>query len=58
MAKKDEKSRMKSRKVRFKTEEMGRIQMLADLYAGGNFSKWVRYAAINCSRKVLVSNED
>lgn len=47
------KVRMKPRKLRFSEEEENRIQMLADIYAGGNFSKWVRHAAINCDRKML-----
>lgn len=49
--------KMMSRKLRFPEQDMNKIQLLADHYAGGNFSKWVRYAALNCPRKVLV-NED
>lgn len=52
------KASMKPRKIRFKPDEEARIQMLADLYAGGNFSKWIRWAAVNCNRKVLVEIED
>lgn len=44
---------MQSRKLRFSEEEQNRIQMRADMYAGGNFSKWVRYAALECPGKVL-----
>lgn len=50
---KKERSRMKARKLRFSEEEQNRIQMLADIYAGGNFSKWVRHAALNCDRRML-----
>jgi len=41
------------RKIRFSKEEENRIQMLADLYADGNFSKWVRYAALNAPRQII-----
>ena len=45
---------LRARKIRFSAEEMNKIQMLADIYAGGNFSLWVRHGAMNCDRKVLV----
>lgn len=47
------KSPMKARKMRFTESDENRIQMLADIYAGGNFSKWVRHAALNCERKFI-----
>ena len=51
--KKERKHPMDARKIRFSQEDQARIQMLADLYAGGNFSKWVRWAALNAPRKIL-----
>lgn len=53
--KKPRKQALVARKIRFSAEEMNRIQMLADIYAGGNFSLWIRHGALNCDRKVLVS---
>jgi hypothetical protein len=50
------KKAMKPTKIRFTEEEKNKIQLLADTYAGGNFSKWVRHAAINADRKVLVKD--
>lgn len=38
----------------FKEKDLNRIQLLADMYAGGNFSKWIKYAALNCPPKRLV----
>lgn len=35
-------------------KEMNRIQWLADIYAGGNLSLWLRHAALNADRKFLV----
>ena len=40
--------KMNSRKLRFSPEDEARIQMRADMYSAGNFSKWVRYAALEC----------
>lgn len=54
---KGKKKAMKPRKLRFSEEEENRIQMLADIYAEGNFSKWVRHAALNCDRKYLGKDE-
>lgn len=51
------KTPMKSRKLRFPEDEMNSIQLRADIYAGGNFSKWVRYCAQNCPPKVLVESD-
>jgi len=31
-----------------------RILWLANQYAGGNVSKWLEYAGINCVRKYLI----
>ena len=49
------KKNMVPRKLRFSPEEEARIQARADLYAGGNFSKWVRHAALECPGKVLTN---
>lgn len=54
MPQSSKKKPMKATKIRFSQEETNKIQLLADLYAGGNFSKWVRYASVNAERKVLV----
>lgn len=55
---KAKKQTMKPRKMRFTPEDESRIQMRADLYAGGNFSKWVRHAALECPGKKLVPDAD
>lgn len=47
------KKNMVPRKLRFSPEDEARIQARADLYAGGNFSKWVRHAALECPGKDL-----
>lgn len=46
-------SKMQARKIRFKPEEEARIKMKAELYAQGNFSRYIRWAALNCPPKVL-----
>jgi hypothetical protein len=33
--------------------EKNRIRMMAEIYAGGDESKWLRYAALNCRPKFL-----
>lgn len=33
--------------VRFLKAERGELQLLADLWTGGDLSKWVRYASLN-----------
>lgn len=50
---KRKKSPMKARKMRFSEMDQNKIQLRADLYAGGNFSKWVRYAALECPGRML-----
>ncbi len=51
---KTKRQQMKARKLRFTEAEENEIQTLADIYAGGNFSKWVRHAALTGDRKMLV----
>jgi hypothetical protein len=41
------------RQFRFAEKEFNKIQLLADMYAGGNVSEWIRYAALNAPRKIL-----
>jgi hypothetical protein len=41
-------------RVRAGERAANRIQMLADLYAGGNLSLWVRYASLNAPLRYLV----
>lgn len=45
-------------KVRASEEAANRIQWLADTYAGGNLSLWMRYAALEAPRKYLVPPSD
>ena len=40
-------------RVRCSEFEKNRLQMLADMYAGGNLSLWIIYAAMNVERKHL-----
>jgi hypothetical protein len=51
---KRKKPTMKPRKMRFTPDDENRIQARADLFAGGNFSKWVRHAALECPGKMLI----
>jgi hypothetical protein len=38
---------------RLTAQESARIRILAELYAGGDESKWLRYAALNVRRRFL-----
>lgn len=44
-------------RVRAGERTANRIKMLADLYAGGNVSLWMRYAALNAPLRFLVAPE-
>lgn len=35
-----------------------RIQLLANMYAGGSMTKWIVYAALNVNRKFIVPNKE
>jgi len=36
-------------KIRISQRDKMRIQMLSDVYVGGDISKWIRYAALHCA---------
>ena len=47
--KKDKNTEVRANKtVRLSKTETNQIQLKADVYAGGNVSKWMRYASLNC----------
>jgi hypothetical protein len=54
-----EKSEPVMLKKDFRVEEKvwNRIRILAKEYAGGNASKWIKYAALNAPRKYLVKRD-
>lgn len=43
--------------IRVTTKEKNFIKGFARLYAGGDISLWLRYAAVNAERKFLVENK-
>jgi hypothetical protein len=45
----------KTLKVRAGDFAAARIQWLADTYAGGNVSLWIRYAALSAPRRFLIA---
>lgn len=51
MSKKNPKTQVVN--IRFSEYEKNKIQMLANVYANGNLSKWLTYAGLNAPRKYL-----
>lgn len=49
--------KQKNIQIRVTEKEKNRIKMLADLYAFGNVSAWITYAALNAPRKRLTADE-
>lgn len=45
-------------RVRASEAAAARIQWLADTYAGGNLSLWMRHAALEAPRKMLIEPSD
>lgn len=45
----------KGKRIQFRVgkQEFARIRTLAQVYAGGDISKWIRYAAISARPKLL-----
>lgn len=39
--------------LRLSVQARAKIEKLAELYAGGNISKWVEYASLNAPRKII-----
>jgi len=46
--------RIKSIRFRCELKEFNRIQLLADIYADGNVSRWLRHASANAPRKKVL----
>lgn len=51
--KKDRQKKERRVELRLSVHDDARIRKLAELYAGGNISKWITYAALNAPRKII-----
>jgi hypothetical protein len=51
--KKSTKTLMKTIQFRISAKDKNRIKWLAEQYAGGDVSRWLRHAALNASRRFL-----
>lgn len=49
-----DKSKLKEEKIQVKmsSRELATMRKLADAYAGGNLSRWIRFAAVEMGRKM------